>query len=473
MAPFRSLSVLALAAAFAVFVAPARGDILLPGFPPICLPPGLPLLQCPAAAQAGGEPKPAVVTPTTVRYDPRRIIVAFRSRTRSSVISAAFTRAGVRLERRLTKIGLYVVAAPEGKRDRGLASLRREKSVEHVQREELLDGLDTTPNDPQWPDQWGLRTMGFPRAWDVSRGSKSVVVAVLDTGVDASHPELKGALVPGRDIVHSDDNPADDNGHGTAVAGIVAARGDNGIGIAGACWACLVMPVKVLGADGTGTTSDVAAGVIWAADHGARVINMSLGAPGTTAALSEAIDYAASKDVVIVAAAGNSSSTLPFYPAADAAVIGVAASNPDDELYSWSNHGPWVQVAAPGCNDAPWLKGGYVSICGTSSAAPLVAGLAALVRSARPTATAAETVNIVYQAVRQVPGDVRRGRPDAGEALAAQVPARSARRTTATLRGRLRKPVNDTRFPARLGTRPNCGSVCGCRSAAINSSAAS
>src|SRR2546428_2867095 len=149
MAPFRSLSVLALAAAFAVFVAPARGDILLPGFPPICLPPGLPLLQCPAAAQTGGEPKPAVVTPTTVRYDPRRIIVSFRRRTRSSVIDAAFTHAGVRLERRLTKIGLYVVKAPEGKRDRGLASLRREKSVDYIQREQLVDGPETPANDPQ------------------------------------------------------------------------------------------------------------------------------------------------------------------------------------------------------------------------------------------------------------------------------------------------------------------------------------
>src|SRR5207244_2433459 len=156
-----------------------------------------------------------------------------------------------------------------------------------------------------------------------------------------------------------------------------------------------------------------------------------------TASLSEAIDYAAGKDVVIVAAAGNSSSTSPFYPAADTAVIGVAASNPDDELYSWSNHGPWVQVAAPGCNNAPWLKGGYVSICGTSSAAPLVAGLAALVRSARPTATAAETVKTVYQAVHQMPGDVRRGRPDAGEALAGQLPAgagRPRRLAIATLR---------------------------------------
>jgi subtilisin family serine protease len=424
MRAMRILVVLALAAGFGVFVSPARGDGLLPpGFPSVCLPPiGLPFLQCSPGSQSqnqapsppGKATRPAVVTSTKVRYDPRRIIVRFRRRTLRDAINAAFARANVRVERILGTIGLYVVKAPQGKRDGALASLRRERSVNHVEREVLLDAFDTIPNDPEWPDQWGLRTVGFPKAWDVTRGSKAVVVAVLDTGIDGSHPDLNGALVPGRDIVHNTSNPVDDNGHGTAVAGVIAARGDNGIGLAGACWACTVMPVKVLGQDGTGTTSDVAAGIIWAVDHGARVINLSLGAPGTTEALSEAIDYAANKDVVVVAAAGNSSSADPYYPAADVAVIGVAATNEQDQLYGWSNHGSWVQVAAPGCNDAPWPNGAYVSFCGTSAAAPLVAGLAALVRSARPTATAQDTVKAVYQAVDRVSPEVRRGRINAG-----------------------------------------------------------
>ena len=452
----RLLFALALTAGVGFSASPARGEIVVPGFPPLCLPPiGLPLLQCPAAAPPppSSEPPPGAVTPTKVRYDPRRIVVSFRRRTLRNAIDAAFAHANVRLERRLTKIGLYAVRAPDGKRDAALASLRREKSVNRVQREVLVDALDTTPNDPEWPDQWGLRTAGFPKAWDVTRGSKNVVVAVLDTGVDGSHPELRGALVPGRDIVNGDYYPADDNGHGTAVAGVIAARGNNSIGLAGACWACLVMPVKVLGKDGTGTTADVAAGIIWAVDNGARVINLSLGAPGTDDALSEAIDYAASKDVVIVAAAGNSSSTSPFYPAADSAVIGVAASNPEDQLYSWSNHGAWVQVAAPGCNDALWLRGGYVSMCGTSAAAPLVAGLAALVRSARPTATAQETVKAVYQAVDQVSAEVRRGRINAGAAVAGPGTSHTGtvHRIARTVRGRLGGRVRSRSHEVAVG----------------------
>ena len=364
MAPVRVATVLALVVTVSILAAPARGEIrLLPGLPPLCLPQiHLPLLECSTGTPSAEPTWPGVVTPTTVRFDPRRVIVGFRQGTPRSAIDAVFARAGVSRERKLTKLGLYVVATPQGKRDQALASLRREHSVGQVERETLLDGLDTTPNDPAWPDQWGLRTAGFPRAWDVTHGSSKIIVAVLDTGVDGSHPDLKGAMVPGRDIVHRDDDPADDNGHGTAVAGIIAARGNNGIGLAGACWTCLVMPVKVLGKDGTRTTGDVSAGIVWAADHGARVINLSLGAPGTTDALSEAIAYASSKDVVVVASAGNSGSVTPFYPAADGSVISVAASNPSDQLYSWSNRGTWVLVAAPGCNDAPWPGGEYVLV---------------------------------------------------------------------------------------------------------------
>lgn len=456
----RSLTVLTLAAA--VLAPTARGELQLPGLPALCLPQiTLPLLACPASGTGSSEPRPGVVTPTTVRYDPNRVIVDFKRGTRARAINAAFARAGVLPERKVARIGLYLVAAPEGKRDQALTSLRRERSVEHVEREVVLDGLDTIPNDPAWPDQWGLRATGFPKAWDVTRGSSEVVVAVLDTGIDASHPDLRGATVPGRDIVNRDDDPADDNGHGTAVAGIIAARGNNGIGLAGACWACLVMPVKVLGRDGTGTTTDVSAGIIWAADHGARVINLSLGAPGTTDALSGAVAYATGKDVVVVASAGNSGSAIPFYPAADDAVIGVAASNPGDELYSWSNRGVWVLVAAPGCNDATWPGGEYVLFCGTSAAAPLVAGVAALVRSAKPGATAQETVDAVEKAVDQIPGEVRHGRINAGVAVSGLRLSESGtvRRTTIALRGRLGARVRARTYRRQAGAGPLVGTL--------------
>src|SRR5213082_75753 len=125
--------------------------------------------------------------------------------------------------------------------------------------------------------QWSVRKTEAEPAWDLSTGSPQVVVAIIDTGIDAGQPDLRGKLVAGYDYVNNDQDAADDNGHGTAVAGIVAANSDNGIGVAGYCWVCRLMPVKVLGADGTGFASSLAEGVVWATDHGARVLNLSLG----------------------------------------------------------------------------------------------------------------------------------------------------------------------------------------------------
>lgn len=421
----------------------ARGEPQTGLLPPVCLP-GLPLLPCPPEGKppppSSEERRPAVVTSTTVRHDPRRIVVRFRRGTTPRTREAALARAGVTPERALPKLRVHLVRAAEGRRDDALATLRRQPSVTAVERETIVDGLDTTPNDPAWSAQWGLRAVGFPRAWDVTRGSGQIVVAVLDTGVDGSHPDLNGALAPGFDFVNLDHDPSDDHGHGTATAGIVAARGDNATGLAGACWTCVVLPVKVLGADGTGNTAAIAAGIVWATDHGARVINLSLGSPGTTDVLSEAVRYAAGRGVVVVAAAGNSGSAIPFYPAAEPSVLGVAATNESDRLYTWSNHGAWVQVAAPGCNVAPWPGGTYIEFCGTSSAAPLVSGLAALVRAARPRATLQNTVDAIEKAVAQIPEDLRHGRVDAARAVG-QIAARPlpppVRRRNVVFRGSL------------------------------------
>jgi thermitase len=136
--------------------------------------------------------------------------------------------------------------------------------------------------DEYLPTQWSVTKTHAEQAWDVSTGSSQMVVGILDTGVDPSQPDLRGKLVAGYDYVNNDQDPSDDNGHGTAVAGVVAASSDNGIGVAGYCWACRLMPVKVLGADGTGFASGLAQGIVWATDHGARVINASLGSPVTT-----------------------------------------------------------------------------------------------------------------------------------------------------------------------------------------------
>src|SRR5581483_1054459 len=140
-------------------------------------------------------------------------------------------------------------------------------AVASVGRDQVLESVDVTPNDADWSTQWGLRQVSLPSAWERTRGA-NVVVAVLDTGVDATHPDLQGAVLPGINLVEPSAPPTDDNGHGTAVAGIIAARSDNHIGVAGICWTCSILPVKVLGADGTGDTATVARGIVRAADAG-------------------------------------------------------------------------------------------------------------------------------------------------------------------------------------------------------------
>jgi subtilisin family serine protease len=274
-----------------------------------------------------------------------------------------------------------------------------------------------TPTDPLWGMQWGAALTQAPTAWAVTRGSASVVVAVLDTGVDLSQPDLQGAFVPGYDFVNHDSDPTDDNGHGTAVAGIVAARAGNGLGGVGLCPRCSVMPVKVAGADGTATGTDVASGITWATDNGARVINLSLGG-SYSETIAAAIGYAIGKGVLVVAAAGNNGNSNAFYPAADSRVLSVAATQPNDRLYSWSNYGSWVSVAAPGCDLTTVRSGHYAELCGTSASTPMVSGLAALAMSYSP-GSSAEAIKLAIASSAHGVDGVSHGRVGVADTLAA------------------------------------------------------
>ncbi len=239
--------------------------------------------------------------------------------------------------------------------------------------------LAISPNDPEWSEQWALRQVGAPAAWALLPGSaRPVVVAVVDSGVDPSQPDLQGALVPGADFADSTGSTADQYGHGTMVAGVIAARGNNNLGVAGVCWVCLVMPIKVLDANGVGTGTGVAEGIRWAADHGAAVVNMSFVLNGPDPEVEAAVAYAHARGVLVVAAAGNAGSGNATYPAAFPMVVSVAGTDDTDQLYPWSSYGSWVTLAAPGCSMTTALGGGFASFCGTSAAAPVVAGLAAL-----------------------------------------------------------------------------------------------
>ncbi len=269
------------------------------------------------------------------------------------------------------------------------------------------------PTDPAWSQEWGLTQIEAPAAWHVSAGSKPVVIAVVDSGVDPTQPDLQGALVPGADFADGSGDTSDQYGHGTMVAGVIAARPNNGVGGAGVCWTCRVMPIKVLGADGSGTAAAIAAGIDYAVDHGANVISMSFVLSGPDAGVESALAYARAHGVLLVAAAGNTGNDTPTYPAAYPGVISVAAVDPSGALYPWSARGSWVTVAAPGCAYTTTMGGGFAAnFCGTSAATPLVAGLAGLALSAGNDSPAGVEAALEQSAL-PLPGAVGSGRVDA------------------------------------------------------------
>jgi subtilisin family serine protease len=296
------------------------------------------------------------------------------------------------------------------------------------------------PNDPLYPGQWALSHIHAPEAWDIVTGTPSVVIAVLDTGIDVDHPDLINRLwinpgeTPGNDI--DDDNNGyiddvhgwnfiarnnevdDDDGHGTKVAGVAAAEGNNAIGFSGICWNCRIMPVKVMQAGGVANYSDVALGVYYAAAKGAEVINLSLGGYANSKSLQSAIE-AASQTSLIVAAAGDGNTNTPFYPAAYPQVLAVGGTTESDDRESSSNYGDWVDVAAPAVNITTTQNGGsYVSASGTSFAAPIVSGLAGLVRSQHPDWTSSMVQAQIIHTTDSIPAsDLGSGRINALNAV--------------------------------------------------------
>ncbi len=235
------------------------------------------------------------------------------------------------------------------------------------------------PDDPLYPSQWALAKIQVPGAWQVTTGRSDVVVAVLDTGIELTHPDLKNQVLPGYDFANDDADPSDDHGHGTHVAGIIAAEGNNHVGVIGVAFGCRLLPVKVMNAAGEGTYADVVEGTLFAADHGARVLNFSIGGYSWSQILDDAMEYAHGKGAVLVAAAGNDATIDPIYPAGCGSVLAVSATDQNDQIWPDSNSGSHINLSAPGMGIlSTTLDDDYTMRSGTSASAALTAAAAAL-----------------------------------------------------------------------------------------------
>lgn len=258
-------------------------------------------------------------------------------------------------------------------------------------------GAGPFPNDLLFDAyQWNLPIIGTIPGWSITRGNDNTIVAVIDTGIDLAHADLQGRLAEGMNFVAAGEAPADDVGHGTHVAGVIAAVVNNAEGVAGMTWHDRVMPVKVLDATGAGSAYAVAQGIIWATDNGAGVINLSLGNYARSAFLHDAVRYAFDRDVVLVAATGNDNTDQPGYPAAYPEVLAVSATDGRRRLADFSNYGEYVDVVAPGVGIASTYPGNqYAALSGTSMASPHAAALAALIRSVNPLLRNTEVMDII------------------------------------------------------------------------------
>jgi subtilisin family serine protease len=320
-----------------------------------------------------------------------------------------------------------------------LAKLRKDSSVTSAKIQTRYYPSAVDPNDPwAWRQGVGqpasstveghnLAKTSVQTAWATTTGSSDVTIAVVDTGVTAV-PDLAGSLLPGANFVTRvggkinglpTTNVTDDAGHGTMVASLLGANTDNGLGIAGVCWTCRILPVKVLGPNG-GSALDVADGIRWAVDHGADIINMSLGGDADDE-LADAIAYAVAHKVVLIAAAGNSGwYDKREYPAGYTGVISVGATDEHDQPYPFSNYGDWVTMAAPGLAWMDATDGEPDAAFGTSMSAPLVAGVAGLVLAAHPGATVAQIKDAVSSdsTTDYIGGSFGGGRLNAAKAVA-------------------------------------------------------
>ncbi len=337
-------------------------------------------------------------------HRPNELLIRFRENVPKTTEDGLLKRFGATQKDEIANVKVKVISVPDQALDAVQTALAKNPAVEFVEKNYQGELTETTPNDLYYTNQWSPKKTSLSTLWDFHRGSATTIVAVIDTGVTANHEDLISRVLPGYDFVNNDADPTDDNGHGTMVAGIVGGLTNNTIGTAASCWECKILPVKVLAADNYGYYSNFAKGITYAADNGAKVINLSLIGTSSSSTLDSAVAYAISKGSIVIAAAGNANTTNFGYPAASPGAISVAASTESDTLASYSNYGSWVSIAAPGTNTTTSGTASYTGFAGTSSASPVVAGIAGVLLTAVPGITPTQLENAVIQNVDAVQG---------------------------------------------------------------------
>lgn len=351
-----------------------------------------------------------------------QVLVKFKAGTTQDIVEKTIKQENGRAIGKLNELDAYVLSVPTQAEEKIALALAHNPRVEYAELNYLAEA-SAIVNDTYFGEQWGLENsndadIDAPEAWDKTTGV-GVVVAILDTGVSRNHPDLSSHVI---DRTNFTDSSTDDDiaGHGTHVGGIVAAQTNNGHGVAGVCPDCQLMSVKVLNDVGSGAYSWIANGIVYATDHGAKVINLSLGGSQKSTTLENAVKYAWNHGVVVVAAAGNSGNVSKSYPAAYENAIAVAATDNQDKKAYFSQYGSWVDVAAPGLDIySAWNDSDsgsdpqpscfvtndcYKFASGTSMSTPMTAGVVGLIWSTNQYSTASEVRARLEQTADRIPG---------------------------------------------------------------------
>jgi subtilisin family serine protease len=367
-------------------------------------------------------------------HAPDELLVGFRAGVSQARAHTTYAGMGATKVEELSEINVHRIHVPPAALNAIQSALSRRPEVKFVE-PNVLGAPSFYPDDPSFPDEWHLFRINAQQAWDITPGAPGIVVAILDSGVEATHPDLQAHLVPGYNFVDNNTNTADVNGHGTRVAGAAAAIGNNGVGVSGVAMNASIMPIRVSDSSGYASWSAVAKGITWAVDHGARVLNVSTGGNiAQSSTVSSAAQYARSHGAVVFAASGNCGcyDSTPDNPY----IIDVGATDASDNLAGFSSQGPYVDISAPGVSIiTPTIGGGYATVSGTSHASPVAAGVAALVLAANPQLNASDVERVLKSTAVDLGAQgwdpaYGAGRVDAYRAVAAALGSTSVQDTT-------------------------------------------